>query len=812
MNRSERRYPRSEEETHKEHESFFYWKKRFESADTVEAYIDMLRELKDHELIEDELHFLIEDDGLLDQIRGKEESDLPLRGDERKDIPYAGINEGTEDQFGFDEIVYAELLTMLKKYVFKSLEAGVESVAAIINILAEDIRNALMKKITAGGGVPYNGEYDRSHQYAEHNAPYNADLKWRLDEESYSSSNRANFTNAQKVMSLQSLIDPDRFKADLDAWIDHPYPYKFTRAICDIFELVDEEQAQYLLAKRKKARIEKKVGLADTYDWILKNVDVGPVSIQGNTFDILDKHFIIEGHIPKDAIYVQQLDSAETISIFGRLGPIGYIQVKSRQMDRSGYGETITATINENLGYNLLFSHEGGYPEEKRNRFLIDLPDFHIHYRNLIGNLSVREIFWVYQFIGEEFESKEAQHKAQVLIELKEKYGIEGIRCLLATEADEKSSGRIISMAKYFEAREKKEIAQDVFHQFSEIIRAAEELDIHIEDFFTEHNYAEGLSTTRISTSILNKATGLLKKYHTVMRDDEKMAQLITLLEGVNREVVAFSAIFREKFKGAERVDISVVNNLSLNRERAIKISPIDQERMKEIVFKNWSTQESAIVEEVVRGLEGAFSQKETEFFILRIEDLSEAKGLQVDTENEYANNILGFFGFTPIPEKPDELYGQWFNVNSNYRGAGIGEVMMLGSLTKVVEESPFHITASPAISVGIRYVEDIGFRITGIEEIKKDIWFYTMVADVKQNADAISRYMTEEDLLAFIDQDDNPKGLIVRAFSAEDHWQVALDTVERLTKEGYDVHRYFDHPDGKQRVFVFEQVEEKSN
>ena len=86
------------------------------------------------------------------------------------------------------------------------------------------------------------------------------------------------------------------------------------------------------------------------------------------------------------------------------------------------------------------------------------------------------------------------------------------------------------------------------------------------------------------------------------------------------------------------------------------------------------------------------------------------------------------------------------------YRGSAIGEAMMNEVLIEESRRAVLHATMDPRIDVGTRYVEDIGFLVTGVAENYLDTAesFFEITADQAVLGNFESRGWTREQALTF--------------------------------------------------------------
>jgi predicted GNAT family N-acyltransferase len=217
------------------------------------------------------------------------------------------------------------------------------------------------------------------------------------------------------------------------------------------------------------------------------------------------------------------------------------------------------------------------------------------------------------------------------------------------------------------------------------------------------------------------------------------------------------------------------------------------------VAEKNYLENES-LKKLVVESLEEGLQKENSQFYILR-----------------HNGEIVAFCRFD---DEKEYFYAGSFNVDPDYRGSAIGEVMMKESLDKKAQEKPVHAITNPEKKICSKYVEDEGFIIGGIlytEFEGKTLEEVDIIRDDENNKKYAYRQngITRENLLdIYREQKNSKRADIIKSKSpfivqfTKDEMSRFLNVADKLCKEyGYVITRYLPVDKNEERMFAtFEQ------
>lgn len=420
--------------------------------------------------------------------------------------------------------------------------------------------------------------------------------------------------------------------------------------------------------------------------------------------------------------------------------------------------------------------------------------EFALHTGIGIHNLSWREQQWL---VSAAFDLKDNYYK---LLEFGKIYGMDGLRTFLSCEYGLEHAKEILRIGEKLSHK----TAKAIFVKYNEISSVAE---INIKDlikrYFGNADGDDEQQYYKTAESLLKKSKDLLLVFSEKLKSNKNIDEdtLLLELEKSKTDTIFLTTIFKLFAKDNPSISFEDFKGLLLETGSGTEISADEKnvQRMIEVVKKNYLANE-AMQKLVVESLEEGLSKENSEFYILR--------------HNE---EIVAFCRFD---DQGDHFYAGSFNVDSDYRGSAIGEVMMRESLDKKAKEKPIKAIADPEKEICSNYVEDEGFIIGGIlytEFEGKTLEEVNIIRDDENNKKYIYRQngITRENLLdIYQDQKNSKRSDILKSKSpfivqfSKNEISRFLKTADKLCKEyGYVITRYFpEEKDGQKMFAAFEQ------
>lgn len=416
-----------------------------------------------------------------------------------------------------------------------------------------------------------------------------------------------------------------------------------------------------------------------------------------------------------------------------------------------------------------------------------------------IHNLSWREQQWL---VSAAFDLKNDYPR---LLEFGKMYGTDGLKTFLSCEYGLEHGKEIL----YIGEKLSPETASAIFAKYNEISVAAE-VNIHdlVNNYIGNAKGANEDQLNKTSESLLKRSKDLLLSFSEKLKTSKNINEydLMQDLEKSKKDTVFLTSILKTFAKNNSEISFEDINGLSFEIVNG-KGNEIEKDisQMVLISQKNYASDE-AMQKLVIESLQEGLENKDSQFYILR--------------HNE---EIAAFCRFD---DEGDHFYAGSFNVDPDYRGSAIGEVMMRESLDKRAQEKPVHAITDPKKIICSKYIEDEGFIIDGIlytEVEGKTLEEVGIVRDDKKNKayEYRVRYRPEDIARAYNEQQHEIKSgnksrsmmlknkqSFIASFDKEQETERFLKLSEKLMKEyGYVITRYLPVSKNSKRMFAtFEQ------
>jgi ribosomal protein S18 acetylase RimI-like enzyme len=299
---------------------------------------------------------------------------------------------------------------------------------------------------------------------------------------------------------------------------------------------------------------------------------------------------------------------------------------------------------------------------------------------------------------------------------------------LFAVNANKEVGEALVDCARNFDP----EITDSLCSKYNTLIQEIYQIEIMIGNFFADKTKNEVDARRAVQEFSKRAADILFKAAKNPERADEFFAS-------ATKDILMFSSIFKAAVKTGVEFKLEDVAGLDVTSFKGNELPEEIRTSLKEITAANWLVR-GEVGKNVVGGFNSVVDQggEERMWHILR-----------------RGNEVVSFVRFDGIQKSGDEQlheYAGSFNVHPAYRGSAIGEAMMNEVLIEESRRAVLHATMDPRIDVGTRYVEDIGFLVTGVAENYLDTAesFFEITADQAVLGNFESRGWTREQALTF--------------------------------------------------------------
>lgn len=362
---------------------------------------------------------------------------------------------------------------------------------------------------------------------------------------------------------------------------------------------------------------------------------------------------------------------------------------------------------------------------------------------------------------------------------------------LLACVVDDNFDNTLLD----FLEEESVEDVLSILGSFNNLISRIKNIDQDIKKNITKHRHVD--RTIAIQQFIL-RATTILKK---AMINPQKSNELF---DQADAEVLLFSSIFQTALKSSAISEITDVASFDINKVSNQDLSTIEKNEMFGVVAQNWLSR-------------GAIGAEVLSNFKKTIDEAGSFKKWSILKKDK---RIISFVGFENLDSKDGRphVYAGSFNVDAKFRGSSIGEIMIREVLIQESKRAVLHATMDPRIDVGTRYVEDIGFLVTGVAENYLDTAesFFEITADqavlgnfesrgwTREQALMFARERARESLAAQAERGDIIVASVTRDAGAEPEF---ISGAAEILRAGFVGTRYLSEGEGsKVRYMIFEK------
>ncbi len=374
------------------------------------------------------------------------------------------------------------------------------------------------------------------------------------------------------------------------------------------------------------------------------------------------------------------------------------------------------------------------------------------------------------------------------------KYGMEGLKALLSSEAGLDVRQTVLTIVE----QAKPEVAKKVLEKYVEISEAAQATARELMKGFYGQEKEYGFDRKKIIANVMERAKKELDRFANELNDSSAVRKINKRLGRVDLDALLFASIFRELFKDnhPSPEELKDIEKMKVETNEAQELSEKTKTSMLNIADENWQEIPS-MHDFVVKLLQESLGHPRSGsvFKVMRKDD-----------------EVLAFMRIDQ--EKEGEVHIGSVNVNPQYRGSAMGEVMLAQAFEQLAATNSIKLEAYPGSPITVAYSEKLGFVIDGVHQIpvggKKPLYGFNMKRDDKANDKYTGRSetLTQERLVELMDQ---PKqaaklGLTIKKFDLRDAYDKMIEAVARATEKGEVVSRFFADPtDSESRILVFE-------
>ncbi|MFZ2681651.1 MAG: GNAT family N-acetyltransferase [Patescibacteria group bacterium] len=265
-------------------------------------------------------------------------------------------------------------------------------------------------------------------------------------------------------------------------------------------------------------------------------------------------------------------------------------------------------------------------------------------------------------------------------------------------------------------------------------------------------------------------------------------SEVLKLLVKQGQELALFANIFKDAFKGSPENVMEGLKGVELKVETCAELSDLDKTAILDIHAQNWK-QKPDVYPKLRKALEIALESNTSKAYVMK-----------------NGHNVTAFMRFDQVGNDPNQLYAASLLVKPGLRGSAIGESFMRAAMDECAEDHILKADFFPEFIVGTTYVEQMGWVITGVEEVDigngKTAKQFMMERNDRKNLDYVGK--SNKDL-------SKSKGLNIQTIDVRNGTAELIQAVEQAQVKGQVVTRYFaDRKNPNLRTMVFENRQDE--
>lgn len=404
-----------------------------------------------------------------------------------------------------------------------------------------------------------------------------------------------------------------------------------------------------------------------------------------------------------------------------------------------------------------------------------------------LQNLGLREQFLAYTFI------KKYPEKLEQLTEFIVAFGQNGLSTFSAAEYDSEIPLALLEIVN----EDDPEAMNHLFEYFAHFNYMVNAIGSYTAHFFKRDTSVSQEDIDKVTQSLSERSYHLTALVANSIKETGKVADDVwNSLNNFKQSIALFAETFKTFFKDKEHVDFSEIRHVQLEKIDAQELSGADKKQMLSIAERNWKP-EGHVGEEVLKKFEESLTEPGVDYYILK-----------------KSKEVVAFMRLGPPTTDKHRSIGS-FNVDSNARGAGIGEAMLLASTAQEAETYILDSSVLPKFPIGMKYVQK-GSHINGLIENFNNTGetFFQLQINKHTNERITSKNMSPTELLKRLEIDEikdpselikEEQNIVVLAFS-EVEKEKMLQNMKLFLDHGYIGTDYRLHPKEKgKRIYVLE-------
>ncbi|MCC7160254.1 GNAT family N-acetyltransferase [Candidatus Nomurabacteria bacterium] len=332
------------------------------------------------------------------------------------------------------------------------------------------------------------------------------------------------------------------------------------------------------------------------------------------------------------------------------------------------------------------------------------------------------------------------------------------------------------------------EIANKIFAKYSEIIYAADNIEEYLKSI-TKESKPDKILINQIGTNLLKRVQQLLLS----VKQGLSVEDINKNLENIQSSILLFGSVIKNLRKQGKVIELKDFVDVEFIVDESVLEN--EAEQMREIYARNYKDTpefQKELLENFDHSIgtrgERSYGDGDNMFYLLKV--IGRVVAFCRFHEDWETGIIIKKFGF--------------FNVDQNYQGFQLGEIMMEQSLDLEAKNSILQATCTATASIAERYIQRgfIGTRF--IPDYKGIPDLYIERNDIK-NKEYPSKSLREEEIISKLgsstehDFKINDTEIKIISFNESDPLPFGL------TNEGWILTQYFSI--GKKKYTVFEKM-----
>lgn len=545
----------------------------------------------------------------------------------------------------------------------------------------------------------------------------------------------------------------------------------------------------------------------DLYDQVLYSqmiyaLELGKIGVSGSVVNYLEKEYELQGKQKGEVDFARRITRDGKIGLLDKGGAlIGYFELGNLADPNKKRQAQILEVARE-----LLFADPEAN-DSLRQQFLQDYTRYYEEFFSeeigvRLSDLNLREQFWFYNFLQN--TDKETREKA---IEIKDKFGRNGVKTFIAFESDRQAGEKIFKLA---DSDLRDDLKENIFSKYVALIDILDRVDQELAGFFSKEQRSREVDTGRLTKEIADRVQRVLYSFvEKIDKENFDEAAFADELKEINRDVQVFAAIFKTAFKGEKQVDFAEVRGLDLESRLGVELAT-DEETVKQMIdiINDNYPDEPEVAEEMEELLNNPEELRKNRFVVL------------IRTNEESKKDIVSFLRIEKRGDK--RVYVGGFNVNRNMRGSAVGEQMINQVIGRLLREgNAVEAVMVPELAAGTHYVEKAGAVAKHYDKKAHGTfhgWFEIEIGGEPLDCRLVSK--DKEELLKMYEQkfkDTNPlshigEDVILVELKADLKDKAGMERIadisaELLNKQGYVMSRYICLDKAcKKRLYGFEK------